>query len=268
MKLTAISTAFLLLLSVKFSQEYEPSRPLNEELGAISRISLDHGMSIYVNFTQTSRELVYSTWFNNPENYPYWEYALCLAIVVGTPNLQDQDHYENRCGFLPTFDTSGRKDPFGAFGETCIKDQIPMDPCRDKIKINDNCGSIMNLVPQYESLASTRYRGLRRITSTRLDIADDIKLNPDWHKTIYSQSMLIAYTYQTDIHSQWSQKIACSNIELGNGTVENFDVFPRYDDGSYDFSHFSSPSGLNKMNTSILLWAILLALFTMFIIQK
>ncbi|GAN07330.1 hypothetical protein MAM1_0157c06826 [Mucor ambiguus] len=266
MKLTVISTNFLLILSIKYSQQQEQRlRPLNEELGAISRISLDHGMSVYVNFTQTGRELVYSTWFNNPENYPYWENSLCLAIVVGTPGLTGQDHYENRCGFLPTFDASGRKDPFGSFGETCIKDQILMDPCRDKIKINNNCGSIMNLIPQYESLASTRYRGLHRITSSRLNITDDIKLNPDWYKTIHSQSMLIAYTDQADTYSQWRQKIACSNIELGNGTVENFDIFPRHDDGSYDFSYFPSLGSLNIMSPPILLWAVFLVLFTMFI---
>lgn len=262
MKPKFIKIVILLLLSIGFSQQQE--RPLNEMLGAISEISLDHGMSIYVNFTQTRQELVYSTWFNNPEDYPYWESALCLAIIVGTPGLVGQDQDSNTCGFLPNFDAAGYKDPFGSQGEKCIKNQISVDPCRDNIQINNNCGNIMNVVPQFEFMASTRFKGLRRIKSTRLNVTDDIKLNPDWYKTIYKQSMLVAYTDQNDIRSPWRQTIKCSNIDLGNGTLEHFDRYPKYDDGSYDYSYFPSMSSLIQMNMSLILGAAVISLTAIF----
>lgn len=249
-----INTFFLLLLLYTKSS-------YQHNLGAKAEIQLYHDMSIIVYFTELPMDqLAYEIWFNNPSNYPYWENALCLAVVAGTPGLSNpNDEY---CAFLPVYDAAGNKNPYEETGDDCIQEQIPINPCRDSIALNRkaDCGSKLNVLPQYYTLTDSRYTGLTKLVTKKYR---KIWLHPDREDTIFHQSMLVSYTDRNNSMAEWEQTLKCKNLDLGYGTLNDFTFYPINSDGTYDTSKFSSGAALIQINLFIILSAAIVAFINM-----
>lgn len=245
---------FSLLVYTQASHQYN--------LGAKAEIQLGHDMSIITYFIQQAADdVAYEIWFNNPNNYPYWENSLCLAVIAGTPALEDPS--AERCSFLPVFDEAGNKNPYETSGDDCIQEQITINPCRDKIQLNRkaDCGGKLNLLPQYYFLDDTRYTGLTMLTTKKYR---KTWLNPDHNDSIFRQSMLVSYTDRNNSMTEWGQLLKCQNINLGYGPLNDFTFYPIRNDGSYDTSKFVSGAVLVQINISIILSTVVFALIKCF----
>ncbi|CAO0796681.1 unnamed protein product [Mucor circinelloides] len=239
-----------LLLYTRSSHQYN--------LGAKAEVELGHDMSIITYFTeQPADEVAYEIWFNNPSDFPYWDNSLCLAVIAGTPAINDPDN--GHCSFLPVFDEAGNKNPYEPSGEDCIQEQISINPCRDKIQLNRkaNCGSKIDLLPHYYFLEDTRYTGLTLLVS---ETYKKTWLNPDHNDSIFRRSMLVAYTDRNNSMAEWGQLLSCQNLYLGYGPLNAFSYYPLSADGWYDTSKFLSAAALVQLNMSIVVGAVVFAL--------
>lgn len=232
-------------------------------LAAKAEIQLDHDMSIITYFSQqTAEDVAYEIWFNNPTNFPYWENSFCLTVIAGTPALKDPSN--ERCSFLPVFDEAGNKNPYETSGEDCIQEQISINPCRDRIQLNTkaDCGSKLNVLPQYYSLDETRYTGLTMLTTKKYR---KTWLNPDHSDFIYRQSMLVAYTDRNNSMAEWGQLLNCQDINLGYGPLNDFTFYPIKSDHTYDTSKFLSEASLVQVSMSIIVGAVVFGFIRCFI---
>lgn len=195
---------FLLFAYGVFAAQIGPS---SEYMGALSMTELGHGMILYVNYTQYPDRLSYSAWFYNPQNYAYWnDKDACLLFIVGTPPVAETK--EKDCTFLVN---------------QCLVSE------GEELKIVDNCGNgDFVLEPQYIQLSNTKYCGLHQLYAASYT---DVSIDPNSGHNIAFQSV---YSKQGQARPQ------CTNFQLGNGTLFDFQYYDRDNSGHYltnDFSH-------------------------------
>ncbi|KAM3583074.1 hypothetical protein VKS41_004826 [Umbelopsis sp. WA50703] len=172
--------------------------------GALASVPLPNNMEVSVLFTQYPGYVSYTITLN-PNGIPLPAAgAVCLSWAIGLPGIYiDSTH---QCNFP---------------GSPSCLGGVPTNPCADRgtLNLTDTCNPIEYLSGSM-SLQGASYSVATPIVSIN---STNLEIDSGASNSISGHSVLIAYSYYSNgTGSALEQALRCSNVYMGNGTLNNF----------------------------------------------